>query len=230
MRILKKTEIKSLAARSMIQVLGEARVTRQLLKRNYRYYQKTRAIFIHVPKVAGTTIASALYGKTLGHFRARELCVYDPQTFHDLFVFAFLRDPVERARSSYNYARSGGTAQGMVAYRKEYSGAMFSDFETFATQWLPRQSVDSVDLIFQPQSDFLLNKDGELLANKVYCLERIEDAWKDVSKNCAPIHAQLKNKNVNSNSTLAHKPLCAEARQALEKYYRKDLELWDTLS
>jgi len=141
--------------------------------RRYRYWKKQRCIFIHVPKVAGTSINRALYGKTLGHYSALEVKDIFPELFANCFVFSFVRNPWDRALSAYNFAKVGATDTMAVYNNQQYNNEKFRTFEAFVKEWLPEQNINSLDFIFQPQSKFLFDSKGKCLVNFIGKLETI---------------------------------------------------------
>lgn len=65
---------------------------------------KKQVIFIHVPKAAGTSIKTKLYGKIEGgHRRIVEYYGYDPVRTRAFFKFGFVRNPWSRLLSAYSY-------------------------------------------------------------------------------------------------------------------------------
>ena len=77
----------------------------------WRVFDRIGAIFVHVPKNAGTSVEVCLSGKhTLcsQHFTAHELKAQHPKRWRELPTFAIFRDPVERFISAYNYLFNGG--------------------------------------------------------------------------------------------------------------------------
>src|SRR5580658_494468 len=83
-----------------------------------------RLLFIHVPKNAGTSIAAALYGRSLGHKTAHFYHTAAVDFFRDAEVFAVLRDPVERFLSAYWFIRNQGGDQVAVeaGFAKKLAG------------------------------------------------------------------------------------------------------------
>ena len=59
-------------------------------------------IFFHVPKTGGTSLAEAL-GLRHGHVPAVRFETKNPNRFSRAYKFAFVRDPVDRLYSSFNY-------------------------------------------------------------------------------------------------------------------------------
>lgn len=129
-------------------------------------------LFIHVPKNAGTSVATALYGRTLSHESIRYYQGMMPDLARDLPSFAILRDPVDRFLSAYGYARNGGSRDRMVApgFRDRYMAFQLLDD---ALDHVERaRSVYEVDHIFRPQAWYVTDKAGQ---PAVRHLLRIED-------------------------------------------------------
>lgn len=91
------------------------------------------AIFIHVPKAAGTTVKTRLYGEGRGggHRRIVEYAAYDPAMTRDFFKFGFVRNPWDRLLSAHAYLGGGRgvTNRDRRFYREEVK--KFGDFESF---------------------------------------------------------------------------------------------------
>jgi hypothetical protein len=67
-------------------------------------------IFVHVPRVAGTSISSALFGpRNTMHHSIRYYKTVHPRSYESAESFAVLRDPFARFASSYAFVRAGGT-------------------------------------------------------------------------------------------------------------------------
>ena len=99
--------------------------------RSSRLPEGREIVFLHVPKTGGTSLAESL-GLRPGHVPATRFAARDLERFQQAFKFAFVRDPVERLYSSFNYLR---TAIGLnrspdVRWAETYL-AQYNDFETF---------------------------------------------------------------------------------------------------
>ncbi len=68
-----------------------------------RQYRRDGAIFIHVPKCAGSALLDAWLGFQTGHVTAEQYRGADPTFFESAYVFAFVRDPLARFVSAYDH-------------------------------------------------------------------------------------------------------------------------------
>src|SRR5579863_5494630 len=72
--------------------------------------RRRNLIFVHVPRVAGTSIARALYGpRCTRHYSIRYFKTVAPEFWARADSFALLRDPFDRFASAYAFVRGGGT-------------------------------------------------------------------------------------------------------------------------
>jgi len=67
-------------------------------------YDGPRAIFIHIPKCAGTSIAHALYGHSCWHWTAEDLRFINREKFDSYLKFSIVRNPWSRLFSAFSYA------------------------------------------------------------------------------------------------------------------------------
>lgn len=71
---------------------------------------RLNALFVHVPKTAGTSVTNSLYGnKGMSHWRLRDYALALNSTeFLGAYRFSFVRNPYTRTVSVYNYLSKGG--------------------------------------------------------------------------------------------------------------------------
>lgn len=72
-----------------------------------RQFRRDGAIFIHVPKCAGSALLDAWLGFQTGHVTAAEYRAADPGFFDRAYAFAFVRNPVDRFVSAYDHIQTG---------------------------------------------------------------------------------------------------------------------------
>lgn len=132
--------------------------------RRWRHYRRAGVVFVHVPKAAGSSIATALYGRRLGHHPARRLAAEDPASWDALEKFSVLREPVSRFLSAYAYALGGGTRDGAIRWRPEYDDPGLRDVNAFVLDYLARGDLLDKDVVFWPQAHFVRGADGGSVA------------------------------------------------------------------
>ena len=123
------------------------------------YYRKAGIIFIHVPKAAGTSVAHAIYGRSISHHTAAFFCKADPEAFQRYYSFSIVRNPFDRLVSSFFFAKGGGTPLVPVHRPARFQVPEFETFESFVRDWLPLNWA--CDYVFQPQARFLLDERRE---------------------------------------------------------------------
>jgi hypothetical protein len=189
-------------------------------------FQETRSIFIHIPKAAGTSIARAIYGMNVGHKRASDYIRVSKKEFYRYFTFSFVRNPWDRAVSAYNFTKQGGTGLVKPLPNSVYGSAVFDNFETFVTEWLIYQDLDTIDVVFAPQYKYIYDKSDNLLVNY---LGKVETLSTDIpyleSKLNKSIQLQVLNKSNRSEAT--YRSIYNDhTAEIIANKYKKDIELF----
>ncbi|WP_417536884.1 hypothetical protein [Methylophaga sp.] len=132
-------------------------------------------LFIHVPKNAGTTISTQLYGGHIGHRSARYYQSCDPDFFSRTKSFAIYRNPVDRFVSAFKYARKGGS---QIVPASKHVIRFANSFDTardcaqhIAT--LGSMARDQLDPVFRSQSWYLCGDDQRLLVTDLFDISQI---------------------------------------------------------
>ncbi|MDN5936600.1 MAG: sulfotransferase family protein, partial [Nitrosospira sp.] len=129
------------------------------------------------PKAAGTSINYALYGRTLGHFTAKDLRRHFPSLFARSFVFSFVRNPWSRVLSAYRFAKAGHTESMGIKNPSQYQVPVFQSFERFLFEWLAMQNLNQIDFVFQPQYRFVCDENEAVIVDYIGKVETLaEDA------------------------------------------------------
>lgn len=138
-----------------------------------RGFDRYHCIFVHIPKTAGISVATALFGELPGHRDAYEYrLIYGKKTFERYFKFTFVRNPWSRLLSAYNYLKSGGWNADDEAWAAREI-APYRDFEAFVMEWLTPENVMTKEH-FRPQYTFVCDHRGRLEMDFVGHLETIE--------------------------------------------------------
>ena len=146
---------------------------------------RNNALFIHIPKCGGKSIIHDIYGLAqhdhFGHATIRYYkALLGPRRFEDVFRFALVRDPIERAVSGYNFYKAGGFG-GPNSQLRIYKDAISFD-QFVADGHLEERS--RVDVVFRPQSHFLTDHDGCLATDRVYDFADFDAAICDIRTKC----------------------------------------------
>lgn len=105
-----------------------------LLRTPYRDQDdRLRAVFVHIPKSAGTSLRKALYDTGSFHIPASRYLAADPERFRAYFTFCVVRNPWDRMNSAFHYLfERRSAAPDFVDHRWAASElARFRDFRDF---------------------------------------------------------------------------------------------------
>ena len=199
-------------------MLGHAPLEWIIWRIRRRNYAKHGLAFVHIPKAAGSSISTLLYGRRLGHVSVEEIAA--KMDLRAIETFAILRDPYDRIESAYRYICSGGTAEGAVSYRPEYSSPKFLDFQTFILDWLPGQDLSIVDPILRQQTAYVCDRSGDLVVNRLFCVEYIglAEEWL-AARGFGPL--RKRNSNAKSTKSIWTQPM----RDVVKTHYGADIAM-----
>lgn len=189
-------------------------------------FQKSKCIFVHVPKTGGTSIKKALFGtRGAGHRSLRSYkIIFRKREFSDYFKFAFVRNPWDRVVSAYEFLRKGG----MNESDKEWSNRImpqYKGFNDFVTNWLDQKNIYN-EVHFVPQYEFLRLGNTDPKVDYIGKFERLE---KDFEKICNKLNKQcsLRHENKSSKDTEYREYYNERTRKIVGYIYEKDVELFE---
>lgn len=121
-------------------------------------YEKTRSIFVHIPKTAGTSIGTAIYGHWVGHVPLSRFAAFDSRKFASYFKFSFVRNPWDRLLSAFAHLKGFGLP--IAAREAQWVKQHLDEIETFEEFVLKlcHESFRAViinDVHFRPQLDWI---------------------------------------------------------------------------
>lgn len=148
-------------------------------------FRDIRAVYVHVPKVAGKSICDLFFnGENLGHMSYAWYERIAPDLCDRFFTFSFVRNPWDRLVSAYHYLLAGGAQKRDGALAKELS--RFKNFDEFANQWLDEDKLQH-HIHFVPQVEFLKNTDGAIGLDFI---GRFESLNSDVERVCSHLDSR----------------------------------------
>lgn len=187
----------------------------------HKCIQSNDYLFIHVPKAAGSSISKALYGKKIPHFKALEFEKHY-KNFNTKYKFAFVRNPLDRAISCYNFLSTLGTQQVTIHKGYKYKTVKDLTFEEFTNVFLTDDSRYK-DVTLLKQADFVTNSTGNIIVDDIYKFEDFDCEIKRLSKN---IGINLKVGNDNISKKRNDVVITEIAKKNVEEYYKIDYELF----
>lgn len=133
--------------------------------------RESNIIFVHVPKNAGTSINHCLYGRNIGHRSAEFYRATLGPHYDKALRFAVLRDPFERFASAAVMFLDDQNADIQVHPRIRKRFGKIRTLEDIL-DWAEDGVADPyrVDVIFRPQSWFLLSREGKLIVDNLFTL------------------------------------------------------------
>tara|TARA_R100000808_G_scaffold24932_1_gene59552 strand:+ start:31020 stop:31610 length:591 start_codon:yes stop_codon:yes gene_type:complete len=185
-----------------------------------------KCIFVHVPKVAGRSVAESLGWDRLtygGHFPALFLKSAYPKIYEEYFVFGFCRNPLARAISAYNYFKNSKTFQRQSVDEDVFSAVDNSDnFDEFCINFLnksdPLQLIDHL----APQYYFLCDEEEKVIVDYLGKLETIEEDYKFITDKLG-VDNNLRHENKGVKEYKASK----EAENIIKRIYKKDYKIFN---
>ena len=190
-----------------------------------RLFQEAGVIFIHIPKVGGTSIAHKLFGKRAGHDSALKVKdVLGEDAFKKMYSFSVVRNPYDRLVSAYHYAIQGGGSDGGIRRRPVYRTNLFATFSMFVHNWLILQDPEEIEIIFRPQHYFICDKEDNILVKWVGKIENIDEVEHRISAELGkPIKLSRRNTTRRKHYS---KYYDEELQQLVYNYFKRDFELF----
>ncbi|MEM9636068.1 MAG: sulfotransferase family 2 domain-containing protein [Pseudomonadota bacterium] len=180
------------------------------------------AIFIHIPKTGGISVAEGLFGSHAAAHTAlyTYLALYGARRFDAMFKFAIVRNPWDRVVSAYHFMQAGGLTETDRAFSEAHMQG-FADINDFVERGLPRPEIRHWTH-FKPQMLFLRDpRTGDI---GVDALGRFETLAADYDRIAARlgIDRPLPHRNKGRARPRTGPGLSASAIARIDEFYAED--------
>jgi hypothetical protein len=194
-----------------------------VLRRRLSKIRDAGVLFVHIPKNAGISISTELYGEPLFHPTIRYYKRVAPDIVATMPSFAIWRDPVERFVSAYRFGRNGGAPGARLAraFRPVYGAFRSLDDALEHVETAP--SLYHTDHIFRPQFWYVADWGGRIGVDQL-CL--IQDLDALIGQAGLPGISKIGHANMSPPLTEA---ITAEQQMRLRRLYAIDFAIYEAL-
>ena len=141
-----------------------------------------RAIFIHIPKTAGTSVFRLIGARPPNdtHAPAAAYQNTDPSFFRDAYKFTFVRNPWDRFASSFAFLQSGTEWPMQQAWARRHLAGL--DFASFTRRLRHRRfrAIVASERFFWPQSFWLEGTGAAAPVDEIFRFETVEAAGRSL--------------------------------------------------
>ncbi len=189
-------------------------------------------VFIHIPKTAGTAIATvapqigvSIKGHDIRHPDFSHLSEYDPLSLEKYHLLAVVRNPWDRAVSSFMYLNTGGRNKGDKTDQERYVARYKGDFNAFVREAFKAEDSVIKQLHFVPQCRWICDENKNILVNTILKFENLQEEMDNFLKHQGrPV---IKIPRVN---TTVHKHYDTyynnESIEIINEVYQKDIKMF----
>ena len=144
-------------------------------------FKDNKSAFIHIPKSAGNSFSTGLYGIVNGHHTAFDYYKDNKKEWEKLFSFTVVRNPLDRFLSAYNFLKNNGVNKFDERFSIQQN-LKNTNVNIFIDKFFNnRNRFFKPYLHFIPQINFILHRKYKYsLISRVYKFESLEDSYKDI--------------------------------------------------
>ncbi|WP_072239604.1 sulfotransferase family protein, partial [Campylobacter coli] len=192
------------------------------------FHDKYKCIFIHVPKVAGSSIERVIYQTDkwlVGHVKASDYVKFDKNKFESCFSFGFVRNPYDRVVSAYHYLKNDSPAPLDIEWgRLHINNLTFEEFVLRLQDEYFRKKI-LLKNHFSFQYKYLCDENMNILVNFVGKFEQLENDFKKILN---ILHRKDSLVHVNKSKHLNYRSYYSlQTYKIIREIYRDDFEIFD---
>jgi hypothetical protein len=188
---------------------------------SFKPFDDTKSLFIHIPKCAGISVSTALYGNLSGgHTTLDEyIRIFEPRNILSYFKFTIVRNPWDRLVSAFHFLKGGGFGEADRAWAEAELGR-HEDFDGFVRGWLNASNIWKW-YHFRPQYHYMLEKHRVIELDFIGRFESLESDFAWIAER---VGARCTLPSINAGR---HEPYteyyCAATRDIVASVYAKDI-------
>lgn len=192
--------------------------------------KNNKILFFSMPKTGSTSwnVALSKINNTISlNHDKRKPDWKDPKYYKDIddyWAFTFIRNPIDRLVSAFNYLKAGGLnnedrIESSFLIDKQYK----NDISDWVINVLDKNPIVLTQLHFRPQHEWIFDKD-----KTKFNLFRYEDQQYAIDRVSSILNVDLNVPVLNKTSN-KDESLTEEALNILKRVYQKDLDIWKSL-
>lgn len=149
---------------------------------SYMGFDDLRAIFVHIPKCAGVSVARSIFGNLAGgHASLNEYVnTFEPKCISSYFKFTIVRNPWDRLVSAFHYLKRGAFDEESRDWARRELG-QFSRFDEFVEGWLNKDNIWKWPH-FRPQYHYIVEKRNRVQMDFVGLFENIDEDFRYITR------------------------------------------------
>ena len=188
-----------------------------------------QAVFIHIPKTAGSSIHEFCQRNNINiikHLaRYPEFVWYrDRHDLEDYFSFTFVREPVSRCISAFNYLNNKALKQVLIEDAESYIYRYNGDFISFVKNEISKGDVLN-QIHFIPQYKWICSNEGIIVVDKVFKYEYLSTSIIKLSNLFGDKNFKLAHANKSAKLYVDYKEL-KKVIPIIHEVYKEDYSMF----
>lgn len=170
-----------------------------------------RCIFVHVPKCAGISVGTSLFGQDFAPTHRSlngYLADFGPKDFQSYLKFTVVRNPYDRLASAYFFLKKGGINEEDKNWAEKIL-LSYDSFDAFVKGWVNKKNIQT-EIHFRPQCDFICLESNRPGVDFIGYYENLAADFQHICR------------KINSNSTLLAKNRNANKEKDFRAYYTEE--------
>jgi hypothetical protein len=191
----------------------------------FNQFDKTKSLFVHIPKTGGSAIIKHLYQtQNVGHHSASFYeKIYGELLFNQYFKFAIVRNPYDRLYSAYAYLSKGGGSSKDEAFARQHGIDKLS-FEDFVEEWISPERI-YLGLHLVPQTFYITDTNDNVIIDYVGYFENLNNDFDLIKMRLGNIGDALKLYNTSARKSSYKEVYTKSMFDKVYHIYRLDFKL-----